>query len=103
MKAYRFENAINYCMIILLLFVFVLLIILAGCANTSVEKVSEEPEPTSRFVVVEETGNWEIVADKETGVMYSVSVGGYNSGDFTLLVDENGNPLILESMDEVSE
>lgn len=79
---------------------FALLIIMAGCANTSVEKVSEEPETTSRFIIVEITNYWEIVADKETGVMYSVSVGGYNSGDFTLLVDENGNPLILESMRE---
>ena len=85
-------------MIILLL--FVLLIILAGCANTPVEKVSEEPEINSRFIIVEETGYWMIVADKETGVMYSVSAGGYNSGNFTLLVDEKGNPLILESMRE---
>lgn len=79
---------------------FVLLIILAGCANTSVEKISEEPEITSRFISVEKTNRWEIVADKETGVMYAVSVGGNNSGDFTLLVDENGNPLILENMRE---
>lgn len=85
-------------MIILLL--FVLLIIMAGCSYAPVEKISEESEPKSRFVVVEKTSYWEIVADKETGVMYSVSVGGYNSGDFTLLVDENGNPLILESMRE---
>lgn len=80
-----------------------LLIILAGCAKTSVEEISEEPETTSRFISVEKTNSWEIVADKETGVMYAVSVGGYNSGNFTLLVDENGNPLILESMREASE
>lgn len=38
------------------------------------------------------------MADKETGVMYAVSNGGYNSGTFTLLVDENGKPLIWEDM-----
>lgn len=84
----------------IILLIFVLSIIMAGCSYTPVEKISEEPETKSRFIVVEETTCWEIVADKKTGVMYSVSVGGYNSGDFTLLVDENGNPLILESMRE---
>ena len=64
---------------------------LNGC-GAKVEKVSDEE--TSRFILVELTERWEVVADKETGVMYSVSNGGYNQGVFTLLVDEDGNPLI---------
>ena len=67
--------------------------IFAGC-GCSGEKA--EASEKSRFMKVEGNINWYIYADKETGVMYAVSCGGYNSGDFTLLVDANGNPLIYE-------
>lgn len=33
---------------------------------------------------------------KKTKVMYAVSGGYYNQGNFTLLVDENGNPRIWD-------
>ncbi len=64
---------------------------LTGC-GAKVEKASGEE--TSRFTLIELTGRWEVVADKETGVMYAVSNGGYNLGTFTMLVDEEGKPLI---------
>lgn len=63
-----------------------------GCAR--VDRV--ETNSTSRFVTLEITTTWRVVADKETGVMYAVSAGTYNSGTFTLLVDADGNPLIWE-------
>lgn len=72
-------------------------IMLTGCAPTKVEGKFEEAT-TSRFIELEVTLQWRVVADKETGVMYAVSNGGYNSGTFTLLVDENGKPLIWEDM-----
>lgn len=75
------------CMIIMLL-------LAVGCAK--VEKVNPEPINQSRFMEVERTSFWRIVADRETGVMYAVSFGGYNRGTFTLLVDANGNPLIYK-------
>ena len=62
---------------------------LTGCAKVSEEKTSE-----SRFVVVETTYMWQVVADKETGVMYAVSYGMHNLGTFTLLVDVDGKPLL---------
>ena len=72
------------------------MIFLPGCVNTKVESASSEPVNTSMFVEVEQTLIWKIVADRKTGVMYAVSCGGYNSGNFTLLVDAEGKPLIYK-------
>lgn len=70
----------------------IMLLLAVGCAK--VEKQKPEPINQSRFMEVECTGTWRIVADRETGVMYAVSIGMYNMGNFTLLVDADGNPLI---------
>ena len=48
------------------------------------------------MVYVEETGAYCIVYDRETKVMYAVSNSGYNYGNFTLLVDANGDPLLYK-------
>ena len=67
-------------------------LLLFGCAK--VEKAEPEPQNVSMFVVIEKTDRWRVVADRNTGVMYAVSEGGYNHGNFTLLVDAEGKPLI---------
>ena len=70
--------------------------ILMGCEKVeSVEPVNE-PVNVSRFMTVENMASWIIVVDRETGVMYAVSMGMYNGGTFTLLVDDEGNPLIYK-------
>lgn len=43
-----------------------------------------------------EGGTYRIVYHKENKVMYAVSSSGYNAGNFTLLVDENGDPMLYE-------
>lgn len=68
-------------------------LLLSGCA-ANVEKAEPDPQNVSMFVIVEITSRWYVVADKKTGVMYAVSNGGYNLGNFTLLVDAEGKPLI---------
>ena len=70
-----------------MIIILLMAIMLTGCGTRS---------GTSRFIVLEKTNVWLIVADKETGVMYTVSNGVYNHGTFTLLVDENGKPLVWE-------
>lgn len=45
-------------------------------------------------VIVEWYGDYQIIYDKYTKVMYSVSDGGYNEGVLTLLVDADGKPLL---------
>lgn len=71
---------------------------LTGCNYARTEKTydPEDENLKSMFVEVEESLTWKVVYDKETKVMYAVSAGGYNSGDFTLLVDENGNPKLWD-------
>lgn len=71
--------------------------IFAGCGYSG-EKA--EASDKSRFMIVESKFNWWICADRETGVMYAVSRGAYNCGNFTLLVDAEGNPLIYEGDEE---
>ena len=64
-------------------------------ACTKVESVKDnEQNETSMFVEVETTNNWKIVYHKETKVMYAVSFGVYNSGNFTLLVNADGSPML---------
>ena len=65
-------------------------IFMCGCSR--VERA--EQADMSRFKIVEETTTWRVVYDKDTKVMYMVSVGVYNSGNFTLLVDADGKPLL---------
>lgn len=80
----------------ILLIITVLTILLAtGCAKVE-SKTDQKPVNVSRFERVEYISVWEIVADRETGVMYAVSRGGYNQGTFTVLVDADGKPLIYD-------
>lgn len=67
---------------------------LAGCAPS---EVKSDTSDESRFMEVERADNWRVVYDKETLVMYAVSYSGYNCGNFTLLVDQYGNPLTYKS------
>ena len=72
-------------------------LLLSGCA-ANVERAEPDPQNVSMFVIVETTSRWYVVADKKTGVMYAVSKsnGSSNLGNFTLLVDAEGKPLIWE-------
>ena len=51
---------------------------------------------TPMFVEVERATNWKIVYHKDTKVMYAVSNGGCNQGTFTLLVNEDGTPMLYK-------
>lgn len=72
---------------------------LVGCSGLSnVEKLydTESDELESIFVEVEKTPQWIVVYDKDTKVMYSVADLGTGSGQFTLLVDQNGKPKLFQ-------
>ena len=69
--------------------------LLCGCATPT--KYSEgSTENTSMFVCVEQAGHWKICYHKETKVMYAVSYGVNNCGNFTLLVNADGTPMLYE-------
>lgn len=71
----------------------IFMLLLTGCALTKRETI-EEPANKSRFVTIERTMAWRVCVDRETNVMYSVSGGPYNAGNFTVLVDADGKPLL---------
>ena len=49
-----------------------------------------------RFVLISSEGIFDICYDKETKVQYSVSRGSYNQGNLTVLVDDEGKPLLYQ-------
>jgi hypothetical protein len=87
--------------LIVIVLVTVMLLSLSACATKRTRETIKGE--TSRMVYVEEASDYCIVYDKYTKVMYAVSKGGYNRGNFTLLVDANGNPLLHEEQTERSE
>lgn len=80
---------------IALIFAILLIVMsLVACGLNEMEYAEELENEPSMFVIVEETLSWKVVYHKETKVMYAVSSGSYNGGTFTLLVDQNGDPMI---------
>ena len=73
-----------------------LALILSGCQYNGQDIFIEPDTPatTSMFVEVERETYWKIVYHKETKVMYAVSYGAYNCGNFTMLVDADGKPML---------
>ena len=76
---------------ILVMIVIGLMIICTGCAV-----VEKDPyqSGTSMFIQVEDASAFCVVYHRETKVMYAVSKGSYNYGNFTLLVNAYGSPMI---------
>ena len=71
--------------------IVLVLLMLTGCTGTEIAK---ELKVASRFMTLESNGTWRVVVDRETKVLYTVSLGTYNMGTFTVLVDTEGKPLL---------
>lgn len=54
----------------------------------------------SMFVLIEKTEYYKIVYHHDTKVMYAISNGGYNRGNFTVMVDKYGKPLLYQGDQE---
>lgn len=80
--------------IALIFAIFLIVMSLVACGLNEMEYEEELENKPSMFVIVEETMSWKVVYHKETKVMYVVSAEYYNDGTFTLLVDQNGDPMI---------
>lgn len=73
---------------------------LTGC-GAKMESVADlDVSNESMFVVVEKGMNYKIVYHRDTKVMYAISRGSYNSGDFTVMVDKYGKPLLYQEDQE---
>ena len=83
----------SICVLLCLIFTFFLI----GCKGPTISNV-EEPKQTSMFIAIERNslnGFW-VVYHRDTKVMYAISCGGYNVGNFTLLVNPDGTPMIWD-------
>lgn len=72
-----------------------LLVTLVGCGK-KMERVEGNNSNTSMFVMIENGGIFKVVYNKYTKVMYTVSTQPYNQGNFTLLVNADGTPMLYE-------
>lgn len=75
------------------------IMILSGCSNVTIEdenQYNNKETIASMFVVVEKAAYWLVVYNKDTKVMYAVSYSSHNYGNFTLLVNPDGTPMLWE-------
>ena len=80
----------------LLVFCLLSSCLLIGCDTTKTVNDNGEPTP-STFITIEQTLNYRVVYHSKTKVMYTMSLGGgYNAGNFTLLVNPDGSPTVYE-------
>ena len=64
-----------------------------GCGSP---EASENVSKSSSFVIVEDGYGYKVVYHKDTKVMYTYSASSYNYGNFCLLVNPDGTPMIWE-------
>lgn len=79
----------------LLILVMLSMLAFSAYSSNQTESAVVEDKP-SMFVKVEDGPMWNVYYHKDTKVMYAVSTGHYNSATFTMLVDENGDPMLWE-------
>ena len=72
-----------------------LIVALCACSANKTESEVVEDKP-SMFVKIEDGPAWNVYYHKDTKVMYVVSSSSYNCGNFTLLVNPDGSPMIYE-------
>ena len=81
------------CTLLCVIFAFFLI----GCGGPKISHVGEA-KPTSMFIAIEENSliGFLVVYHRDTKVMYVVSTRTYNPGNFTVLVNPDGSPMIWE-------
>lgn len=84
--------------LVLVVALVLLMVVMTGCAPTKVESKLTTETP-SIFVVVERTYGYDVVYDRETKVMYTVSNLSHGSGKFTLLVNKDGSPKLWKGVE----
>ena len=64
-------------------------LLLTGCSKTS-------ESDGNTFVTIEDNWGYKIVYHRDTKVMYTISWDTNNRGDFTLLVNADGTPMVYD-------
>lgn len=73
----------------------VIAVLLCGCSSIATYTKAESGlSDQSMFVLIENGVNHNVVYHKDTRVMYAVSGGMYNIGNFSVLVNADGSPML---------
>lgn len=78
---------------------FVTALFTVGCSNTEGENlfgVKEIGGVQSSFCILEEYDKFDVIYDRETGVMYTMSSSSRAYGILTPLLNSNGTPKIYQ-------
>ena len=81
---------------LIVLCLMICLIITSSSCWKETETVDGYSDGKSMFVKIENGISWIVVYHRKTKVMYAVSEGSYNSGNFTMLVNPDGTPMLYE-------
>ena len=81
-----------------LLTIMLLTVILSGCGEKTIqnEAKKEQDSYNTYFIRLSKEYGGDIVYDSRTGVQYWRSMGAYNGGTLTVLIDADGKPLIYK-------
>ena len=71
-------------------------LLLTGCGKTMKKSIDKSADETAPFVIVEVCDSYNIVYHKDTKVMYTFSRSPYNFGDFTVMLNADGTPMLYE-------
>ena len=81
----------NFGRIVAILLSIIIALSLYACNGVESQIDGDKP---SMFVKIEKASGWLVVYHRDTKVMYVVSNGGYNVGDFTVLLNPDGTPML---------
>lgn len=70
-------------------------VLLTGCAANGAESQVVDGK-ASMFIQVEQGPSWNVYYHRDTKVMYVVSSASRNRGNFTVLVNPDGSPMLWE-------
>lgn len=73
-----------------------ILLLLVGCSGSTKQSNDENTYEKYDLTTIIYSADYDIVYQNETKVMYVMSTGYYNAGSFTVLVDENGKPMLYK-------
>ena len=76
--------------IVLAFLLTVTVLAISGCSDPMNEET--HADMTSTLIEVETYDSFDVVYDKDTKVMYVISSGTSNYGNFTMLVNADGTP-----------
>ena len=85
---------------IFMIAILTICLFLTGCGAKMDSVADSNVSNESMFIVVENGTNYKIVYHRDTKVMYVISLGPHNSGDFTVMVDKYGKPLLYQEDQE---